>query len=272
MPLDPGERMTEAPKNGVERAYAVTLELLRKNGPPLVGINKLQDLCKERFGVGGNTEALSEGRDLAHTAWLKEEAARPDPKAKQAERIRPDTPEGEAHERDTFNDHREGQGGPNSTQVSVMKEFIDVAVSRVVGPLTTAHQGQIAELKGAYQEQIAGLKDMHKEQLAELRQTVLWYRRGALGWMVGGIIAVVVVSGGAAYGAYWVGEMHAAANSRNHLQQSTLPNSIDTGSSVTPKDPPPTVAPVVATPPNDPIPASTSTPSPTQPVVADPKP
>lgn len=264
--------MTEAPKNGVERAYTVTLELLRKNGPPLVGINKLQDLCKERFGVGGNTEALSEGRDLAHAAWLKEEAAKPEPKAKQAERMRPETQEGAAHQRDTFNDHREGQGAPNTTQVSVMKEFIDVAVSRVVGPLTAAHQGQIAELKGAYQEQIACLKDIHKEQLAELRQTVLWYRRGALGWVVGGIFAVVVVSGGAAYGAYWVGEMHAAANNRNHLPQNILPTSIDAGGTVAPKDPPPTIAPVVAPPANVPVPAPTSTPSPTQPVEADPKP
>ncbi len=264
--------MTEAPKNGIERAYAVTLELLRKNGPPLVGINKLQDLCKDRFGVGGNTEALSEGRELAHTAWLKEEAAKPEPKAKQAERMRSETPEGGTHERDTFNDHREGQGAPNSTQVSVMKEFIDVTVTRVVGPLTAAHQGQIAELKGAYQEQIAGLKDMHKEQLAELRQTVLWYRRGALGWLVGGIITVVVVSGGAAYGAYWVGEMHATTNNRNRLPLNTLPISPDVGGTVAPKDPPPTTAPVVATPANDPIPAPTPSPSPTQPVVADPKP
>lgn len=263
--------MSEAPKNGIERSYAVTLELLRKNGPPVVGINKLQDLCKERFGVGGNTEALSEGRDLAHAAWLKEEAAKPEPKAKQAERMRPEAVEGEAPERVDFGGHRDGPTTSNGTQVAVMKEFIDVAVSRVVGPLTAAHQGQIAELKEAYQGQITGLKEIHKEQLAELRQAVLWYRRGALGWMVGGVIAVVVISGSAAFGAYVIGEMHAAEKSRNQLPVNALPSIQEGASTPALKDPPPTEAPIAPNPPvSDPV--ATPTPTTVQPVVADPKP
>lgn len=263
--------MSEAPKTGVERAYAVTLELLRKNGPPVVGINKLQDLCKERFGVGGNTEALSEGRDLAHAAWLKEEAAKPEPKAKQAERMRPETPEGDGRERSESTDHRDGQGPSTGAQVTVMKEFIDGAVSRIVGPLTEVHQGQIAELKEAYQGQIAGLKEIHKEQLAELRQTVLWYRRGAIGWIVGGVIAVVVISGGAAYGAYWIGEMHATANSRNHLLEKPLPPAGEGAPTPALKEPSPTPVPTVVSP-RTADPVAPPTPSVVQPVVADPKP
>ena len=263
--------MSEVPKNGIERSYVVTLELLRKNGPPLVGINKLQDLCKERFGVGGNTEALSEGRDLAHAAWLKEEAAKPEQKAKQAERMRPEASEGGGREQAESSDHRESQGSSANTQVTVMKEFIDGAVSRIVGPLTVVHQGQIAELKEAYQGQIAGLKEIHKEQLAELRQTVLWYRRGAVGWIVGGIITVVVISGAAAYGAYWIGEMQALAKSRNHLSEKPL--SLPQEGVLTPPvtELTPTGTSTTLNPPESDSP-TTPTPSPAHPVVADPKP
>ena len=259
--------MSEAPKNGIERAYVITLESLRKNGLPLVGINKLQDLCKERFGVGGNTEALSEGRDLAHTAWLKEEAARPEPKAKQAERTHPETSEEQARDRLDTPD-RDYQGASAGAQVAVMKEFIDGAVSRIVGPLTTVHQGQIAELKEAYQGQITGLKEIHKEQLAELRQTVLWYRRGAVTWVLGTLVVVIAVTGGVAYGAYWIGAMQATANSHSRLPDKVLPTSPE-GVAAVPKELP-AEAPAAQKPPlaNDPPTAPLSI----QPVVADPKP
>jgi hypothetical protein len=210
-----GVHVTEIPKTAQDRAYQISLEELRRKGMPLIGLNRLQEMCKERFGIGGTAESMNEGRQKAHQDWLREQASQPQAKPVEAERVDQEggeEPKASAQEGGSEADWDTGQ----KAQVAVMKEFIDGAVVRILAPIQEAHKEQIADLRKRV--------DQSEERYAQVQ---LRHRLDGRWWLVGGVLACTISAGAA----YWIGHLEALVNVHNQLKERSLPEPREGGGS-----------------------------------------